>query len=478
MKMRNLYSVTLMVSLLSTLSFGQRITKTESNTIVRETKAGAETQKPGTVQPFTDAKGNIIQYRVAVSDKQYEALKKRNETSREALKLENLAPILSNRNVIGYSFTVSPAVMGSLDKFFGGKLVYLSASLLAIPWKATFVLAWKKTASAFPSTPSSVYSPLTYSPNGINHSAAAICGTQGSGTIKTVFIIGGGLDVRQIDTINNDATSIKTGHNANIYEAGLVADPAGDGVYLFGGKKSDGTLLDTIYKYNSGFAPVTGKLIPNTTNNLGKRAGVATVEANGKIYVFGGYNANGVLKEVIEFDGTTLNPTTNYQKADMPQALKYMTAIKKGSYIYIFGGQDSLDSRNQTVYQYDTTSNTWKTAGTLPAPGSVQLSSTTFATDRNGDIHAIYPFTAMGTGFGKVTEITSFVMTETTSSSGTTIGWSQNPNSFTTSTDPVGPFRYNYVTASCGDIYLIGGVYGKPPSGHANHENVIDKYAP
>lgn len=469
-----------MLALLSTLGFGQGITKAETKTVVKETKAETQTQKLGTAQPITDRKGNVIQYRVAVSDKQYEALKRRNATSKEPLKLENLAPIISNRNVIGYSFTVSPAVMGNLDKSFGWKLFYLPPILSTATFAltATLALNWKKTAYSFSPTPSSAYSPLNYSPNGINNSAAAVCGKQGAGTINTVFIIGGGLDVREINT-TNDAVAIKTGHSVNIYDAGLAANPAGDGIYLFGGKKSDGTLLDTIYKYDSGFSPVTGKTIPNTNANLGKRAGVAIAQASGKIYIFGGYNLGSVLKEVIEFDGISLNPTTNYEKAPMPKALKYATAIQKGAYIYIFGGQDFTTAFNQTVYRYDTVSDSWKTVGTLPAPAIAQLNSTTFATDRNGDIHAIYPLGGgSGAAFGKVNEITSSIMTETISGGVTTIGWSQNPNSFTTAINPVGAFRYNYITAGCSDIYLIGGVYGRVPFSYVNYENEVDKYAP
>ena len=462
--MRNLHLMVLSVSLLSTLTFGQKTIVAEKKQVLKETETRTEKQELGTAVPVKNAKGIITEYRVALSNKQYEQLKGNKEFSREFVRLQNVAPIYSKADVVGYSFKVFPAIMDKYDK------IWIGLSIKFLNPIGVLASSWYKTPSL-----STVTSPLLYSPYGINKSAAAVCGTQSG--VNTVFVIGGNVPVRTIDTTNNSVS--QTTNSANVFDAGLVADPSGNGIYLFGGKDSGGNMLDTVYRYNGGFSQLAVS-IPNASPYVGGRAGMTAVAgATGKIYIFGGYNASGLLKQVFEFNGTSI---THASSANMPKALRSATAIRKGNYIYVFGGEDiySSGSINQNVYRFDSTSANivWETVGTLPPQAAMWFGSTTFAMDVNGEIHAIYPLGGgSGAAFGKVNEITSSVMVEPTPTS-TTIGWNQNQNSFTTAFNPVGAFRYNYITVGCSGIYLIGGVYARAGFGYVNYENAVDKYAP
>lgn len=414
-------------------------------------------------------KGAVTGYKIALQANQLESLQKAIKKQKRPIKLENLAPIRSARSTIGYSFTVSPSDFEAL--IHPGSLWGATAGPPPIIGVPTVALFWQKVTTASATGGTMAFNPFRYDPNGINQSASAVCGKELG--VNKVYVIGKGTDVLTINT-SNDAQSVSIGTIPPVSESAGASNPAG-GVLLFGGKDSAGNFVSTVYAYDAGVYTLTGSF-----KGFARAGAAALTTPSGKTYVFGGYDQNGLLKEAI-----VKNPVFPFYSklADLPKGLRNATAIQRGQYIYIFGGEDVISAgfnNNSTVYRYDTQSNVWQTVGTLPPEALLWPGSTTFATDPNGDIHAIYPTGNGGSGAnaGKVIEIGSSIMTEFTSGGAATIGWFPNPNTFTTSSGPVGPFRYNYITVSCDNIYLIGGAFGRVPFSYVNHEKMVDKYAP
>jgi N-acetylneuraminic acid mutarotase len=94
-------------------------------------------------------------------------------------------------------------------------------------------------------------------------------------------------------------------------------------------------------------------------------------QANGKLYIIGGYNntASNPLNSNYQFD-----PATNAyaQKANMPTARWGVIAATVSNKIYAFGGQIATGAGTGANEMYDPATNVWATKASLPAGLSAQ----------------------------------------------------------------------------------------------------------
>lgn len=131
---------------------------------------------------------------------------------------------------------------------------------------------------------------------------------------------------------------------------------AGGKLYIIG---KEATVDGVTYEYD----PVANSWATKTPCPVA-RGWAAAAGANGKVYVFGGFNGSVVLGDCYEFDPVANTWTA---KAAMPTVLVYQTAVTVNDQdIYLVGG--SIDNTNPTnvVYKYNIASNTWTTETPMP----------------------------------------------------------------------------------------------------------------
>ncbi len=121
-------------------------------------------------------------------------------------------------------------------------------------------------------------------------------------------------------------------------------------------------------------AAVAGELMASvfTWNTVApspiKRFEAQGAVVNGKLYIFGGYNAS--------IDATTrsdvYDPATNRWRriANMPRALTHSAVVADGQTIYVIGGfvGDHPGPSIHRVWKYSVGTNRWSTAPSLPTP--------------------------------------------------------------------------------------------------------------
>lgn len=162
--------------------------------------------------------------------------------------------------------------------------------------------------------------------------AAAVTGSDG-----LIYVIGGELspraEVNVVEAYNpmNDTWTIKTPMPTARYVLAAVRRPADDLIYAIGGANTDSQTLNTVEIYN----PATGVWSSGLPLNTGRFSPAATVGADGRIYVIGGFN-NGSLASVEVFDGVAWSaglpmPTARYDLS---------AATGADGRIYAIGGYD------------------------------------------------------------------------------------------------------------------------------------------
>jgi N-acetylneuraminic acid mutarotase len=104
------------------------------------------------------------------------------------------------------------------------------------------------------------------------------------------------------------------------------------------------------------------------------RYGCSAAAANGRVYVFGGQI--GPVGSGNTNANEEYNPGTNtwQARAPMPESLRYTGAVNFNNLIYVYGGSRNSGIKNEFVYVYNPTSNTWyQAAGTMPTPRSTLM---------------------------------------------------------------------------------------------------------
>lgn len=276
--------------------------------------------------------------------------------------------------------------------------------------------------------------------------------------------------------------------------AGLIkAGDTDSTIYLFGGKRGvAATETDEVYSFTPNatggvFAPVANP-IKSVYPFWGHRAGALAVPANGKIYLFGGYQGGTVLKQVQEFDTATgtfrILPTTS----DMPVGLVNARGMAKAApgnkvYIYLVGGSTvpttSSAVPNPHIYRFLVPNTAkpdgdWATvknaAGTanLTVPAGSGAPMTTW--DRSGNVRVI---AAGGAGNNQTwANMQAWILTDNYN----------NPTNVSKASLTAAPYnnaaraRDNASAVKCSDVtYLIGGTYGQAGSTLQYKGKFVDK---
>lgn len=276
--------------------------------------------------------------------------------------------------------------------------------------------------------------------------------------------------------------------------AGLIkAGDTDSTIYLFGGRKGTaGVETDEVYSFKTNaaggaFAPVANP-IKTAYPFWGNRAGALAVPANGKIYLFGGYQGGTVLKQVQEFDTATDTFRILPASSDMPVGLvnaRGMAKMAPGGlvYLYLVGGSTvpttSNAVPNQNIYRFlvpnaaypngvwATVKNTAGTADlTVPAGSGAPM--TTW--DRSGNVRVI---AAGGAGPHQTwANMQAWVLTDNYNNAPNISRASLSAAPYTNAARA----RDNGSAVKCGDVtYLIGGTYGKAGSTLQYKGNFIDK---
>ena len=98
-----------------------------------------------------------------------------------------------------------------------------------------------------------------------------------------------------------------------------------------------------------------------TSHMLTARTGLGAAVIDGKVYMLGGQNSDGVLSSMEMLD------LGWQEKASLPEAINYFETVEVNGKLYAMGGEkleNSTDVRSKTIYVYDTANDTWDTLDT------------------------------------------------------------------------------------------------------------------
>jgi len=138
--------------------------------------------------------------------------------------------------------------------------------------------------------------------------------------------------------------------------------------------------IDTTYYWTTTPSILNERYDPvaNTWTSLASmptpRYGCTAAAANGRVYVMGGETGPAGYPNTNANE--EYNPGTNtWQiRAPMPESLRYAGAVNFNNLIYVYGGSRNTGIKNEFVYVYNPTTNTWSTAsGTMPTPRSTLM---------------------------------------------------------------------------------------------------------
>lgn len=198
----------------------------------------------------------------------------------------------------------------------------------------------------------------------------------------TIYVVGGFISngthvalVEAYDTANN------TWLNPSPAPLPQAIDHAGAAVvngklYVVGGYSVFPSMISAdTYEYD----PVANDWTPRALMPLA-RAGAATVELGGKIYVMGGVGPQATVPLVYD-------PATNIwsQLAPMSAAREHLTAAAVGGRIYVIGGRQNVVQNVNTAEVYDPMTNTWAPALTVLPTARGGLASAVL----NGRVHVV-----------------------------------------------------------------------------------------
>ena len=132
-----------------------------------------------------------------------------------------------------------------------------------------------------------------------------------------------------------------------------------DDLYVFGGRDSNGTGIDTAYKYNLTTNTYT-ELTPLPVATIGPAIGIV----GNKIYLFGGgIDGNIPTTDSYVYD---IEKDAYTQITSLPEARRQAGYVTVGTDIYITGGANSNGASLATAYKYDTLTDTYTKLTSMP----------------------------------------------------------------------------------------------------------------
>ena len=171
---------------------------------------------------------------------------------------------------------------------------------------------------------------------------------------NTIYFFGGyaqesSTEIHTFSISTNKLTTLSTVLPEAINSPTVVAN--GSKIYIFGGKNSSGTPINsiTVFDANNNTATKLSVTLPSN----GAYTNMAAVSANSKIYLFGGLKADGTRTAKIN----VFNPsakTIGTSSAVLPSPADGITAVVASSNIYLFGGETGENALN-TINTFDIT---------------------------------------------------------------------------------------------------------------------------
>lgn len=212
-----------------------------------------------------------------------------------------------------------------------------------------------------------------------------------------------------------------------------AASDANGNIYVVGGY--DGTGPSTGFKNNLElYNPLTDSWSEKNPAPVGRNSmGFTFDQFNGKFYAAGGFN-EGYFSDLYEYAPTT---DTWTQKASFTYPRAFFELVTaQNEKLYAIGGQDGSPTLVSAVEEYNPTTDSWTTKTSLPTPrtGPGVIAAT------NGKIYVIGGHTGDGTGLGLVEEYNP-----------TTDSWT------TKNSMPTGRSNFGLTLNAHGTFYAIGG---------------------
>ena len=162
-------------------------------------------------------------------------------------------------------------------------------------------------------------------------------------TDNDIYIVGGFDGTNYLNSVEVYNTTVGGFVKQNVEQMptarrGAKAVLIDGNIYVIGGYNQDG-YLNTVEAYNIESNTWTTKS-PNGDDDywMEAKTGAAIATYGGKIYVFGGYNENGYLSTIEEYDPTT-NKWTKLATT-LKTARKDLGALTMSGKIYVFGGSN------------------------------------------------------------------------------------------------------------------------------------------
>lgn len=197
---------------------------------------------------------------------------------------------------------------------------------------------------------------------------------------------------------------------------GATADIKLRGIWIVGGLSGNGT--NTVISEIDLYDPGTNTWHPTVTSVPTPVSFAAVASVNGKIYVIGGFDTNGVVQSLNQEYTISTNSWTN--KSQIPAAAANIYGAVSENSIYILGGTTANANiawaGSRTSQCYNTAFDTWSSAiNIVPANGSERLtlsfggviynlggrtSATAVGTTYNGYV----PITAVNTSLRALTQ--------------------------------------------------------------------------
>ena len=205
-----------------------------------------------------------------------------------------------------------------------------------------------------------------------------------------IYVFGGNSfdgysdDIFEFDPVTQSVTTLEATLPRGSYDTSAATAPNGK-IYVFGGTSSGGTsqyFLDDILEFD----PITQSVTTlEATLPSGRADTSAATAPNGKIYVFGGYDANSgsYLDDIIEFDPVTQSVTT---LSETLPSVRFGTsaATAPNGKIYVFGGVLGSGRYLDDILEFDPVT---QTVTTLEATLPSTRFGTSAATAPNGKIY-------------------------------------------------------------------------------------------
>jgi N-acetylneuraminic acid mutarotase len=142
-----------------------------------------------------------------------------------------------------------------------------------------------------------------------------------------------------------------------------ACDPGGDAIYLFGGCGSDSTIHDSIMRCD--VDPLTGEITSATTLGITLplktySAGCVYNDADGKIYIFGGFLEDGSASDAVyAFTPESMGGPAIDTVASLPSARAWSGASAVNGKIYCLGGESTTNVLYDEVLEYDPIADSW-----------------------------------------------------------------------------------------------------------------------